>query len=129
MLSPDPRGTGRAQPDGPRQRSVGSSPAPAQLRARASSVSAPGGAYHSEPVREGEVEGAGGCTTHHRGGGQGCTKPRVKGGANLGRKAATHTPILVGVGGRRGTLGQPSAKRATGRTQRNTFCLGCTKRF
>lgn len=52
FLPPEPRETGQAQPDCPWQLSVGRSPAPAPLPARASSVSARAGGR--VPLRAGE---------------------------------------------------------------------------
>lgn len=97
-------------------------PSPAPRRAGASSASAPGGAYHSDLMPEGEAEGAGAVPFAARGTGLHQVEPREE------SRLRTHlslwewerdgkhwaSPVQVGV---------------KGRTQRNTFCFGCSNSF
>lgn len=97
-------------------------PSPAPRRAGASSASAPGGAYHSDLMPEGEAEGAGAVPFAARGTGLHQVEPREE------SRLRTHlslwewerdgehwaSPVQVGV---------------EGRTQRNTFCFGCSNSF
>lgn len=111
FLPPEPGGTGQAQSDRPWQLSVGRLPAP--LPARASSVSARGeggGAYHSEPEREGDVEGVGGCTMHHWGG-QSCTKPSAEGWSQPREKGGYAHTYPSGSGKAMGSAG-PAQRQA-----------------
>ena len=69
-----------------------------------------GGAYHSEPEREGEVEGVGGCTRHHWGG-QSCTKPSAEGWSQLREKGGYAHTYPSGSGKAMGSAG-PAQRQA-----------------
>lgn len=98
-------------------------PSPAPRRAGASSASAPGGAYHSDLMREGEAEGAGAVPFAARGTGLHQAEPREEGGY-------AHTTYRCGSGNAMGKhWASPVQVGVKGRTQRNTFCFGCSNSF
>lgn len=110
LLPPEPQGTRQTRPDVPRQRNVGRSPAREPLRAGASSVSAPGGRVPLGPGDGGESEGGRGPYHSPPGGNRAAPSRALKGGADLRRKAATHTPTYTcGGGNARVAQGQPGA--------------------
>lgn len=113
FLPPELRGTGQAQPVVLREQSVRRSPARGQFRV------CTGGRVPLRPAEGGEAEEDGGPYHSPPQGYRVAPSRALKGGADLGRQAATHTPIGVGVGTRWGAQGQPSA----------AACQGCANRF
>lgn len=115
LLPPEPQGTRQTRPDVPRQRNVGRSPAREPLRARASSVSAPGGRVPLGPGDGGESEG--GREPYHSppGGDRAAPSRALKGGADLRRKAATHTPTYTCGGGNARGIAGPTRSRCVPR--------------
>lgn len=96
LLPPEPQGTRQTRPDVPRLRNVGRSPAREPLRARASSVSAPGGRVPLGPGDGGESEGGRGAVPFTPGGEQGGTKPSAEGWSRPPEKGGyAHTYLYV----------------------------------
>lgn len=79
-------------------------------------------------MKEGEPRGAGGRTIPP-GEDRAAPSRGLKGGADLRRKAATHTPIRVGVGTRWGALGQPSAFTCQGEDPQEHFFFRLLKQI
>lgn len=88
----DRPGRARCPPAADRQWLPGASAAPSAHQF----TSAPGVAHHSSRVGKGRLRGPVVRTIHLRGDGATPTR-QLKGGAKLGREAATHTPIRAGV--------------------------------